>query len=111
MLTTVWSVKGGAGCTVVSVAIVVMRCAARDGRCVLVDLAGDLPAALGLSEPGGPGVTDWLAAPTARRTPSAACSSTWDRICNSCPSAGRPRGRPSGATAWSTPSVGSVWPS
>lgn len=62
MLTTVWSVKGGAGCTVVSVAIAVMR-ARRDGRCVLVDLAGDLPAALGLAEPGGPGVTDWLAAP------------------------------------------------
>ena len=29
---------------------------------LLVDLAGDVPAALGLPEPDGPGLTDWLAA-------------------------------------------------
>jgi hypothetical protein len=35
---------------------------------LLVDLAGDSPAALGLAEPGGPGVADWLASATADAT-------------------------------------------
>jgi hypothetical protein len=60
MLRTLWTAKGGAGCTVVTAALALL--AAGAGRRVLaVDLAGDLPAALGLAEPAGPGVTDWLA--------------------------------------------------
>ena len=60
MLTVVWSVKGGTGCTVVAASLAMIK--ARDqGRCIVVDLAGDLPAALGMAEPGGPGVTEWLA--------------------------------------------------
>ena len=56
-----WAVKGGVGTTVVTAAIgLTFHRAGRD--VLLVDLAGDLPAALGLPEPDGPGLTDWLAA-------------------------------------------------
>jgi Mrp family chromosome partitioning ATPase len=57
---TVWSVKGGAGVTVVATSIAV-GAARREGRAVLVDLCGDAPAVLGMPEPSGPGVRDWLA--------------------------------------------------
>lgn len=59
MLTTVWSVKGGVGVSVVSAALAVVRARA-SGAALLVDLAGDQPALLGLPEPSGPGVWDWL---------------------------------------------------
>ncbi len=62
MVTACWSLKGGSGTTVVAagLALSIQR---RIGRPVLlVDLAGDLPAALGLPEPTGPGVAEWLAA-------------------------------------------------
>jgi MinD-like ATPase involved in chromosome partitioning or flagellar assembly len=58
-----WSSKGGSGTTVVSAALALTL--SRTHPVVLVDLAGDLPAALGLPEPSGPGVGDWLASPTA----------------------------------------------
>jgi MinD-like ATPase involved in chromosome partitioning or flagellar assembly len=58
-----WSSKGGSGTTVVSAALALTL--SRAHPAVLVDLAGDLPAALGVPEPGGPGVGDWLASPTA----------------------------------------------
>lgn len=38
---------------------------ARTAPTVLIDLGGDAPAALGIAEPAGPGVLDWLAAPNA----------------------------------------------
>jgi hypothetical protein len=58
-----WALKGGVGTTVVAAALgLTLQRAGRD--VLLVDLAGDLPAALGLSEPDGPGLTDWLAAGT-----------------------------------------------
>jgi hypothetical protein len=57
-----FSAKGGSGTTVVAAALaVVLARRDRDGA-LLVDLAGDAPAALGLPEPSGPGLTDWLAA-------------------------------------------------
>ncbi len=59
---TIWSVKGGSGTTVVAAALAV-GAARRDGPTTLVDLCGDAPAVLGLAEPDGPGVRDWLAAP------------------------------------------------
>ena len=62
MMHTLWSIKGGSGVTVVAAALGAVL-AERDGRAVVVDLCGDQPAALGLAEPAGPGVTDWLAAP------------------------------------------------
>lgn len=55
-----WSVKGGSGTTVVATALSLVL--ARDSGALLVDLAGDVPATLGLPEPVGPGVTDWLSA-------------------------------------------------
>ena len=60
MLHTLWSVKGGSGVTLVS-AVAAALLARRSGRAVLVDLCGDQPAALGISEPSSPGVCDWLA--------------------------------------------------
>jgi len=57
---TVLSVKGGVGVTVVA-ASVAAGWARRDGAALLVDLCGDAPAVLGLAEPDGPGVRDWLA--------------------------------------------------
>ena len=62
MLTTVWSVKGGSGVSVIAAALAAVVARHR-GDTLLVDLAGDQPAVLGLPEPPGPGVRDWLAAP------------------------------------------------
>jgi hypothetical protein len=56
-----WSVKGGSGTTVVA-ATLALSLAARGDPVLLADLAGDLPAALGVPEPDGPGLVDWLAA-------------------------------------------------
>lgn len=64
MLTMCWAVKGGSGATVVSCALALMM-ARKHEASWLVDLAGDVPAALGVSEPSGPGVHDWIAAPAA----------------------------------------------
>jgi len=60
MLIACWSVKGGAGTTVVAAALALLS--ARHAPTVLADLAGDLPAALGLPEPRSPGISGWLAA-------------------------------------------------
>lgn len=61
VLLACWSVKGGSGTTVVSVALASMLAGGPSGA-LLVDLAGDVPAVLGLPEPVGPGVEGWLAA-------------------------------------------------
>ncbi|MGB8861422.1 MAG: hypothetical protein WCC60_19345 [Ilumatobacteraceae bacterium] len=58
-----WSAKGGSGTTVVSAALALVLSHRRPA--LLVDLGGDAPAALGLAEPAGPGVADWLASVTA----------------------------------------------
>lgn len=55
----VWSVKGGVGTTVISAVSAVQRSEKTDVR--LVDLAGDLPAALGVAESGREGIGDWMA--------------------------------------------------
>jgi len=69
-----WSVKGGSGTTVVAASLAVLAArgapGGRRGRgsmatgygALLVDLAGDAPAAIGAPEPEGPGVADWLRA-------------------------------------------------
>ena len=59
MLVACWSVKGGSGTTVVSAALA-LAVAATGHDTLLVDMAGDLPAALGIPEPDGPGLADWL---------------------------------------------------
>jgi len=61
VLTCCWSVKGGSGTTVVAASLGLLAASAPGGA-LLVDLAGDIPAALGLPQPSGPGVRDWLTA-------------------------------------------------
>lgn len=61
MLTVCWSVKGGVGTSVVAAAVAICE-AAQAGSCLLVDLAGDQAAVLGVPEPDGAGVADWLGA-------------------------------------------------
>ena len=61
MLISLWSVKGGAGTTVVSVSLSLVIDRSRKGALV-VDLGGDVPAALGLPDPGDPGISGWLSA-------------------------------------------------
>ncbi len=56
---TLWAVKGGSGVTVTATAFAAML-ARRRGPTVLVDLGGDVPAALGMAEPSSPGVGEWL---------------------------------------------------
>ncbi len=56
MVTVLWAAKGGSGTTVVASAL-----ALRSAQpALLVDLAGEIPAVLGLPEPDRPGVADWL---------------------------------------------------
>lgn len=55
-----WSAKGGSGTSVVAAALSVAA-ARRPPGALLVDLCGDQPAMLGLRQPEGPGVLDWLA--------------------------------------------------
>lgn len=62
MLVACWSVKGGSGTTVVAAALGLVLASSTPRGAVLVDLGGDLPAALGVPDPAGPGVGDWLAA-------------------------------------------------
>jgi hypothetical protein len=54
-----WSVKGGVGTTVISAVVALQHAATHEVR--LVDLMGDLPATLGIPEPTGQGIGDWLA--------------------------------------------------
>ncbi len=58
-----WSAKGGSGTTVIAAALALVL--SQRGDATVVDLAGDLPAALGIAEPAGPGVREWMASPTA----------------------------------------------
>jgi MinD superfamily P-loop ATPase len=58
-VTVTWSVKGGSGTTVVACALALA--AAKDADVLLVDLAGDAPAVLGIAEPPLPGAWAWLA--------------------------------------------------
>ncbi|MET0460529.1 MAG: hypothetical protein ABW195_14855 [Ilumatobacteraceae bacterium] len=55
-VTVCWAVKGGSGTTVVAATLALSHPA----HSLLVDLDGELPAVLGLPEPSGQGVADWL---------------------------------------------------
>lgn len=64
-----WSPKGGSGTTVVScgLALVLARALPPENRAgpsgvLLADLAGDVPAVVGIPDPAGSGLADWLAA-------------------------------------------------
>jgi len=60
MLVACWSSKGGAGTTVVATTMALLYARRSERGALLVDLAGDVPAALGVPEPDGPGVAGWL---------------------------------------------------
>ena len=53
MLIACWSAKGGAGTTVVTAALGLVLARRHPAGALLVDLAGDLPAALGLPPEAG----------------------------------------------------------
>ncbi|MEQ8719545.1 MAG: hypothetical protein RIE08_18230 [Acidimicrobiales bacterium] len=58
-----FTTKGGSGCTVFSALTALALARTGDGPGVLaVDLGGDLPAALGIADPAGPGLAEWLGA-------------------------------------------------
>jgi hypothetical protein len=56
-VTVCWSAKGGSGTTVVAATLAL----ASPTNSLLIDLDGELPAVLGLAEPAGQGIADWLA--------------------------------------------------
>ena len=63
MLIACWSPKGGSGTTVIACGLAAAL--ARSGPsagALLVDLSGDATAVLGVPEPEGPGLAEWLAA-------------------------------------------------
>jgi len=62
VLIACWAAKGGAGTTVVATALARLLAGEAPGGALLADLAGDVPAVLGLPDPDGPGLADWLAA-------------------------------------------------
>lgn len=61
MLVVCWSPKGGVGTSVIAAALAV-RAAADGAETLLVDLAGDQPAILGIEAGTREGVGDWLGA-------------------------------------------------
>ena len=63
-LTVCWSAKGGSGTTVVAAALALGS--AIDS--LLIDLDGELPAALGVPEPSGQGLSDWFASDAPERS-------------------------------------------
>lgn len=62
MLVACWSSKGGAGTTVVASSLALLLARRDPLGALLVDLAGDVPAALGVAEPASPGLAEWLGA-------------------------------------------------
>ncbi|MDQ4067876.1 MAG: hypothetical protein M3203_00080, partial [Actinomycetota bacterium] len=63
MLIACWSPKGGTGTTVVACGLAAMlsRSRPRSGA-LLADLSGDAAAVLGVPDPTGPGLAEWLSA-------------------------------------------------
>jgi hypothetical protein len=62
VLIACWSVKGGSGTTVVATALALLHARAAPDGALVADLVGDVPAALGIPDPAGPGLAAWLAA-------------------------------------------------
>lgn len=60
MVVACWSVKGGAGTTVTAAALAVTAARRAPAGALLVDLAGDCPAALGFDDRHEYGVRTWL---------------------------------------------------
>ena len=62
MLIACWSPKGGSGTTVVSCGLAALLSRGSAAGALLADLSGDAAAVLGVAEPSGPGLAEWLAA-------------------------------------------------
>jgi hypothetical protein len=62
VLFSCWSVKGGAGTTVVVSALALVLARSSAAGALVADLAGDVPAAMGVADPGDPGLSGWTAA-------------------------------------------------
>lgn len=62
MLIACWSTKGGSGTTVVSAALATVLADTSGREVLLADLGADCPAVLGLPDPDGPGLSNWLTA-------------------------------------------------
>jgi hypothetical protein len=62
VLITCWSAKGGSGTTVVAASLAVLFARSAPEGALFVDLTGDGAAVLGVPEPIGPGIGEWLAA-------------------------------------------------
>lgn len=60
MITVLTSSKGGSG-TTITAASCSLQSALKNGSALLIDLCGDVPAALGMSEPSTEGINEWLA--------------------------------------------------
>lgn len=56
MVTLCWAAKGGSGTTVITTTLALES----TRPALLVDLAGEVPAVLGMAEPDRPGVSEWL---------------------------------------------------
>ena len=57
-----WSVKGGSGTTVVAAALALVLAQRHEAGARLIDMSGDTPSALGMSEPASEGIAEWLSA-------------------------------------------------
>jgi len=63
MLIACWSPKGGSGTTVIACGLAAVLARSRPSAgALLADLSGDVAAVLGVVEPAGPGLAEWLAA-------------------------------------------------
>ena len=62
VLIAFWSVKGGVGTTVTATGLALSLARRPGPGILLVDMAGDVSCCLGLAEPLGAGLADWLAA-------------------------------------------------
>lgn len=60
-MNTIFTSPKGGNCTTVTAAAHALLAATEKGNTLLIDFGGDLPATLGLPEPTGPGINDWLA--------------------------------------------------
>lgn len=77
MVITCWSVKGGSGTTVAAACLGVVAARVAERPTLLVDLAGDAPAALGVDQSTNVGVSEWLGA---ARTVVAPGAGSWTSI-------------------------------
>lgn len=62
MLIACWSAKGGSGTTVIAASLAILLGERGPSGALIADLAGDMPAVLGLPDSSSPGIAGWLAA-------------------------------------------------